>query len=350
MSLLRLEKNDNDQLTKDLIVGDRQFHLEGSEGVIYFSEDNQFAVKIYRSCSDKRKEEIRTLIKLAKNVQRKSLLWPIAIAKTMNGEPCFGIVMKKAPKHVVPLGDLVFSPLEATIRFKQGWKWQDFFTIALNLAREVHSLHQEGFIHSDLHFNNILVDLSTLEVYIIDLDSVGYKNLIKAFPKGLWGFKAPEIILKNNPTIFSDLYSLGIIILWTILFRNVMLPQMCHDNKSQLNDYTIAYTEKASFSENEKNKVNWHEKIGKPLYYKGALSYRSLPKPLQQLTEQTFIDGVFSPIKRTTTEEWIKGLEKVMPLFIPCHDSDCQQTIFSLSLLNYNSEICPFCGCKIQSN
>jgi hypothetical protein len=150
----------------------------------------------------------------------------------------------------------------------------------------------------------------------------------------------------GKPTIFSELYSLAVILLWTLLFRNVMLPQVCFNEWDQLLDYKTAYGPCVVFSEHPYDQKNWHPKIGVPLFLKGALSYKSLPESLQKLTEAAFIDGSHKPELRPSAKEWEVALKEVESIMITCENKDCNQKFFPV-LFHTTEFSCPFCGTSI---
>ena len=51
--------------------------------------------------------------------------------------------------------------------------WLNYFQICVNLSRGVKKMHQMGLSHSDLSYNNVLVDPQTGSACMIDLD--GFK-------------------------------------------------------------------------------------------------------------------------------------------------------------------------------
>lgn len=312
----------------------------GSEGEIYFSLDGQFVFKVYNSLDEMRKRQICVVIEAGERLASPLLLVPLAFLHKMNGYQCAGIVMKRAPIEAVPLADVMFSPIEAYRQFQHGWHWGDYLEIARNIAKAVQILHEQGFIHNDLHFHNILVDQRTKSIYLIDLDGAIDIEQFVGVARGKWGFIAPEIVAKEAPTIASDAYSLAIIVMWTILFRNVMLPQVCFDDNNQLLDYQIAYNEHAVFSEHPTNHQNSHEKIGQPLYFNGALSYKSLTPFLKLLVEKTFIDGLYDKHLRPSAAEWGEALDEVKQYFIQCRNKACGQVNISQSFFS----TCIFCG------
>ena len=92
-------------------------------------------------------------------------------------------------------------------------------------------------LHCDLQPENILLDRS-LNTYLIDFGfaSLGSKEATgSSVFKGTPGFIAPEQIIQ--PTMASDIYSLGIVLVWLLIDKDITKIRACAsaDNPYQLN-------------------------------------------------------------------------------------------------------------------
>lgn len=315
-------------------------YINGTEATIYFSCDGNFVMKVYHLFSAERQDIIQR--QLAIKCDDPQLLFPIAIIEQMEQTPCSGILMKRASQKAVPLAQVVHSPVAFLRQVDNGWNWQDYIQIAKEIAQALERLEQYGWIHNDLHFHNILVHPETKKVWIIDLDSAQEIHNKRIEPRGKWGFIAPEVVKKEVPTIESQYFSLAAIIAWTLLFRNVMLPKICHDEHNQLLDYQLGYGEYAAFSEDDQNPQNYHLKIGQPLFKGGALSYRSLMPDLRRLIEKAFVKGLHNKKQRPTALEWKEALENAMLQLKSC--IHCKQP----NGIDSVYKTCVFCGEKLE--
>ncbi len=102
--------------------------------------------------------------------------------------------------------------------FENSWTYKDFLKVAINIAETLGQVHQNSIIHKDINSNNILVDLTTHRIKIIDF---GISSRIDTriedlrSPDALEGtlaYISPEQTGRMNRAVDyrSDLYSLGI--------------------------------------------------------------------------------------------------------------------------------------------
>ncbi len=129
---------------------------------------------------------------------------------------------------------------------------------------------------------------------------------------------------KSQPGELTDRYSLAILILWTLLMRNVMLTQKCYDPDDPMHDDELGYGQFACFSEHPNDRRNWIARIGSPLFRNGLLSYHSLTPKLQELTTRTLIQGLHEPSKRPQALEWERALAEAYDLLVSCFG--CRQS------------------------
>ncbi|MBI4402569.1 MAG: AAA family ATPase [Deltaproteobacteria bacterium] len=109
----------------------------------------------------------------------------------------------------VPLNKLMASQVSLS----------DFFTIACRLASALDIVHESGIIHGGIKPNNILVDLKTLELKLIDfISAVDVRNISHfiyepSFVRNTLAYTSPEQTGRiNHRVVFSsDLYSLGVL-------------------------------------------------------------------------------------------------------------------------------------------
>ncbi|TEB15979.1 Serine/threonine-protein kinase PrkC [Pelotomaculum sp. FP] len=94
-----------------------------------------------------------------------------------------------------------------------------FFTIACQLAEALNKIHEAGIVHGGMKPHNILVNLSTLDIRLIDfIGTVDVRDVShfiydRSFVKDILSYTSPEQTGRiNHRVVFSsDLYSLGII-------------------------------------------------------------------------------------------------------------------------------------------
>ncbi|MBI2570772.1 MAG: serine/threonine protein kinase [Candidatus Schekmanbacteria bacterium] len=104
---------------------------------------------------------------------------------------------------------------EAAARLRMS----DFLTMACRIARALGRAHEAGIIHGGIKPSNILVDLATLEVRLVDfIGAVDVRDLSHFiydhnFVRGTLAYTSPEQTGRINHRLAfsSDLYSLGIV-------------------------------------------------------------------------------------------------------------------------------------------
>lgn len=106
--------------------------------------------------------------------------------------------------------------------------WLSYFQIAINISRGVKKMHQMGLAHSDLSYNNVLVDPVTKSATIIDLDGLVVPGLFPPEVIGTADFIAPEVLKTKHlnikdanrilPNQKTDLHALAVLI-YMYLFR-----------------------------------------------------------------------------------------------------------------------------------
>jgi hypothetical protein len=125
--------------------------------------------------------------------------------------------------------------------------------------------------------------------------------------------------------------------------------QTLHDYDADLKiSDRIGFGKEAMFSEHPTDRRNRPCNLGKPLFQRGNLSYRMLAPPLQKLTEQALIDGLFNPDKRPTAREWIKALSWAMDELWQC--SNCKLHFPYPHWVKQKERACPFCGNRVAPN
>lgn len=340
---------DSRNLPNQLTIADQPAH-RGGEGSVYFTTDGRYVVKIYHSSPADKQGMLQKILELGKNLgeDEQFLAWPLGIVNKLNGQPTIGVVTRHVPSTHVPLYKFMYSPIDAVEQFRQGRSWLEYLKMARGTAAAMRTVNGKGMAHGDVHLKNFLAHPSTGEVVLIDLDGLIVKGFLYPQVKGMPGFIAPEVMMrKSKPEELTDRYSLAVLVLWTLLLRNVMLTQKCYDPDDPTHDDELGYGQFACFSENPNNRSNWIARIGSPLFRNGLLSYRSLTPKLQNLTERALIEGLHEPQKRPQVLEWERALAEAYDVLVSC--SACRQSFFYQYWLQpAQRRTCPFCGTPVR--
>ena len=109
--------------------------------------------------------------------------------------------------------------------------WLSYFQVCVNIARGVKRLHSAGLAHSDLSYNNVLIDpTSGSGANIIDIDGLVVPGKYPPEVIGTADFIAPEVLAtkhlnKNDPNRKlpnqkTDLHALAVLIYMYLLYRH----------------------------------------------------------------------------------------------------------------------------------
>lgn len=136
----------------------------GGEGCIYEIENYpDIVAKIYHEdkCTESRHEKIKAMI-LTSSSKLPECAWPKAMLYK-NDQFC-GYIMDKKTGYS-NLAEF-YSP-----KGHESNVWSKFIIVAANISAAVYNIHECGHIIGDLNPNNILVDVNSCKIVIVDTDS-----------------------------------------------------------------------------------------------------------------------------------------------------------------------------------
>ncbi len=85
--------------------------------------------------------------------------------------------------------------------------------VVINLANAIQTVHAHGIIVGDLSLGNVLIDPSTLEVKLIDLEGASEMDSDERSGMFTYGFTPKDRSQRNTARLEDDLYALGALIL-----------------------------------------------------------------------------------------------------------------------------------------
>lgn len=253
-----------------------------------------------------------------------------------------------------------FSSAKLINRFvpvDQKGSFLDRLHMCLKIARGMRRLHAAGLAHSDLSYNNVLVDPLTGSACIIDDDSLVVPGKFPPEVVGTPGFIAPEVLAtkalkvddpkKNLPKISTDRHALAVLIYTFLLHRHPLDGGKIWDTNDPQKDDDMRYGEKALFIEHPTDKTNRvkPDQLMKSQLPQGdpAESPYTLCGPyLKRLFDRAFIDGLHNPTARPSAAEWEDALLKTCDLVQPCQNPNCEAKWYVFD--NTTKPKCPFCG------
>lgn len=238
--------------------------------------------------------------------------------------------------------------------------WLSYFQIGINLCRGVKKMHAMGLAHSDLSYNNVLIDPVSKSACLIDLDGLVVPGVYNAEVIGTAEFIAPEVLatrhLKKDdpkrilPSRLTDLHALAVLIYMLLLHRHPLKGGKVHHLNTETDDL-LAMGEKALFIEHATNaenrpKLSQVSKWDLPWADVNLLPYHITGPYLSKLFDEAFVTGLHQPMLRPPAEAWEQALVKTVDLMQRCSNTACQQKWYVFD--NTSTPKCPFCGNKHQ--
>lgn len=233
--------------------------------------------------------------------------------------------------------------------------------MCLRIARAIRRLHAAGLAHSDLSYNNVLVDPLTGNACIIDCDGLVVPDKFPPEVVGTPGFIAPEVLATKHlkmgdpkkalPKIETDRHALAVLIYTFLLQRHPLNGGKVWDVDDPQNDDNLRYGANALFIEHPTDKTNYVKanQLDSKELPQGDPSKRpyTLCGPyLKALFDRAFIDGLHHPELRPSAAEWETAIVKTCDLVQPCGNAGCEAKWYVFD--NKIKPCCPFCGTKYE--
>ena len=284
-----------------------RFIASGSQGSVYeiSAGGKRYALKWYQNGNDNLKNHFRNLIqsgapKLSGAGFDERFVWPLDLVSYSGG---FGYVMK-----LIEQGKYV--NLFEIINIDKNYPSNEILCkICINMADAFNNLHADGFCYKDLSHNNILMDIKTGDILIVDVDNVcvsGESGEIAGTPK----FMAPEVVLGKEPDRESDKFSLAAIYFYLFLGHNPLEGKLRDDycRKYGVLDqksFEYIYGNNATFCFNSKDNSNNLNESNEYSFIVKRWNC-NIPEKMKKKFEQTFVAGISYKKRslRTTDREW----------------------------------------------
>ena len=245
--------------------------------------------------------------------------------------------------------------------------WLNYYQVCVNIARGVKRLHSAGLAHSDLSYNNVLIDpLSGSGANIIDIDGLVVPGKFPPDVIGTADFIAPEVLATKHlsktdpnrklPNQKTDLHALAVLIYMYLLYRHPLRGGNYFGSMETEKEEDLLMGEKALFVEHptDKSNRNFKREYGDNL--QKFLPWTDLSKTpytitgpyLKELFERSFIKGLHNPNDRPIADEWEQALIKTNDLKLQCSNVKCDQKWFIYN--NTRVTECPFCSTKYSDS
>ncbi len=344
----------------------------------YFTPDKSYVIQFFNNPDDandpKMQERIKAIIgkynptvseedggakgndKQTANYFAKRFCWPVAVVV----RPSFGIVCPSYPANY--FFDETASKI---LNLKGKDKKSNWFTnknrkylnlselgdfrsmlqMSILLSRSLRRMHQAGLAHSDLSFNNVLIDPKTGSCVIIDIDSLVVPGLYPPEVIGTRGYIAPEVLqtlgmdrqVRKFPNVLTDLHSMAVLIYEYMFFRHPLIGPKIYSQNAEQDDF-LGLGQYATFIENPEDKSNRPEDL--------KITIKDMGPYMEQLFLRTFAEGLHEPNLRPTAMEWERGLIKTWDMIHSCSNPNCEKKYFIL--YDVDNPVCPFCNTRIK--
>lgn len=360
----------------------------GSGGMkdVFFSPDKSYVVAFFRDKQDfNAKERLQNITGVYRDrifnqpggdYWKNMYCWPTKIVEH-NGK--LGIVCPTYPKHFFfSIGSVKNDFLGIKGKEKEGkWfasaknqnnylapeekgDWFKYFQICIRISRAVKRLHAAGLAHSDLSYKNVLIDPTSGQAAIIDIDGLVVPGKFAPDVLGTPDFIAPEVIATKHlkigdparklPSITTDRHALAVMIYMYLLYRHSLRGGKVNDFDSA-KDEELSMGIKALFVEHPTDKsnsvkINQLQPSQLPQGDTNKIPYTVCGPYLKELFNKAFIDGLHHPNLRPSANEWEDALLKTVDLLQPCQNPKCWHKWFVFD--NTTKPKCPFCGTEYK--
>lgn len=356
-----------------------EMKAQGGMKDVYFSPSKQYVVAFYRKPLKELKASEKDRLQNIVGIYREKIFstnsdggywknlfaWP---EKTVEWNGKIGVVVPFYDKKFFFAGG-PFDGKEkngkwfasAKLRNKflpadQKGTWLSHIHVCIKIARAMRRLHAAGLAHSDLSYNNVLVDPVSGNACIIDDDGLVVPGKYPPDVVGTPDFIAPEVMetkglslddpKRKLPSRLTDLHALAVLIYMYLLYRHPLRGGKVWD-LDPAKDEEMAMGAKALFVEHPTDKtnrvkINDLDKSQLPQGDPSKLPYTICGPYLKPLFDRAFIDGLHNPSARPTAQEWEDALVKTTDLVQPCQNPQCEAHWFVFD--NTTKPKCPFCG------
>lgn len=376
MTVVKLTTQDGQQVEyKDEIIG------QGGMKDVYFSPDRSYVVAFFRDQLDfQGKERLKSIVgtyrdgifeKEGGEYWKDLFCWPTGIVEK---DGRLGVVAPVYKSHFFfAHGSVNNDMLGIKGKEKEGkWfasasnrakflapqekgSWLTHLRICLMISRAVRRLHAAGLAHSDLSYKNVLVDPSSGNACVIDIDGLVVPGKFPPDVVGTPDFIAPEVIATQHleksdpnrklPSTLTDRHALAVLIYMYLFYRHPLRGGKVHDMDAT-KDEELAMGTKALFVEHPTDASNQvkADQLSKAQFPWGdpsKMPYTIAGPLLAGLFRKAFVDGLHEPQNRPTPSEWETALVKTIDMIQPC-SAKCEMGWYVFD--NSTKPKCPFCG------
>jgi serine/threonine protein kinase len=370
--------------------------MRGGMKDVYFSPDKSYVVAFYRDQQDfNSKERLKKIVTqyfesfflrdtISGNFYKELYSWPTDVVefdkKVGIVVPCYNRnfffkkgyatndLLKGKEKNGKWFASAKFRANQSKSKLEESelGNWLSYFQVCVNISRGVKRLHSAGLAHSDLSYNNVLIDPVSKSAAIIDIDGLVVPGLFPPDVIGTADFIAPEVLASKHlsktdanrklPNRLTDLHALAVLIYMYLLYRHPLRGGNYFGQMETEKEEDFLMGSKALFVEHptDQSNKNFKREYGDNL--QKFLPWTDLKQTpytitgpyLKDLFDQAFIKGLHNPNERPTADAWEQALIKTNDLKLQCSNTKCDQKWFIYN--NTKATSCPFCGTKYNNS
>ena len=289
----------------------------GGQGEVYrvTCGSKPYALKWYfmGSATESQKKILDKLIEKGsptRNEKDDIFLWPEDLIYEGKGKQ-FGYIMELRSPDYKGIVDLM------KYRIKPMPTFEMLITACFNLSKGYLKLHEGGFQYRDISFGNAFFNPTNGAVKICDNDNVTPNGAKEGGIKGTPRFMAPEIVRNEaKPSRNTDRFSLAVLLFYMLMISHPL--EGAEEAKIKCLDpaaMTQLYGTNPIFIFDPNNDKNRPVKG----YHDNAIIFWELyPKYIKDLFIQSFTEGLNTPGKRVTENQWFDALAKLRSGIIKC--------------------------------
>ena len=236
--------------------------------------------------------------------------------------------------------------------------WESHLRCCLEMCRAIAKMHQAGVAHSDLSYNNVLIDPVSGTACVIDCDMLVVVGMFPPDVAGTPDFFAPEVYKTQHlplgdpgrvlPSQKTDLHALAVLIYQYLLYRHplrgrlqgTLSPGDAGNDEKMLMGSDALFIEHPTDPRNRVNAKSPENAEFLPYCDTDKIPMSVCGEPLTKLFLRAFVEGLHDPNKRPSATDWIRGIEQTLAMVVPCNNKQCQQKTFAY----FGKYQCPFCG------
>jgi len=281
----------------------------GAQGVVYKEKTGKYMIKFYYPHNAPQLDkDIMDRLSFVKNVKKPKYFIEII---DLIDSPYIGYVMERVTDHK-PINSYLIHDRTKDFAdwYNSGYGFRERLFIGYIIAKAFNALSEDNLSYCDISGNNILVKYSdkTISVRMIDIDNIYIAGKGTSSVLGTPRYIAPEVISRSrNPDVFSDNYSLAVILFELLRIGHPYVSEKVEDGTPE--DEDAAYAGKFNYvAADEKNMLP--EKV-------------VFTDKLKELFRRCFIAGKENRMERPSAKEFEFALLDACNKVIKCPTCGC---------------------------